>query len=175
MSDDLRFPVGKFKREPQIDAATRATLIAQIADTPDRLAAAVQGLNDAQLDTPYRPDGWTVRQVTHHVPDSHMNAYVRCKLAVTEDNPPVKTYDEAAWAEQSDSRRMPVAPSLTLLRVLHERWVIWLRSLDEAAFARTATHPDMGPMRVDDFLQLYAWHGRHHIAHITELRKRMGW
>jgi len=172
---DLRYPVGKFVREPQINAATRTTLIAQIAETPDRLAAAVQGLNDAQLDTPYRPDGWTVRQVTHHVPDSHMNAYVRCKLAVTEDNPAVKTYDEAAWAEQSDSRRMPIAPSLTLLRVLHERWVTWLRSLDEAAFARTAKHPDMGPMRVDDFLQLYAWHGRHHTAHITELRKRMGW
>lgn len=175
MSDDLRYPVGKFARAPQIDAATRSTLIAQIADAPGQLAAAVQGLTDAQLDTPYRPDGWTLRQVAHHVPDSHMNAYIRCKLAVTEANPPVKTYNEAAWAEQTDARRMPVGPSMDLLRLLHERWVLWLRSLDEAAFARTAQHPDMGSMRVDDFLQLYAWHGRHHTAHITGLRKRMGW
>jgi hypothetical protein len=116
-----------------------------------------------------------VRQVAHHVPDSHMNAYIRCKLAVTEANPPVKTYNEAAWAELADSRRMPVGPSMELLRLLHERWVLWLRSLDESAFARTAVHPEMGPMCVDDFLQLYAWHGRHHTAHITGLRKRMGW
>jgi uncharacterized damage-inducible protein DinB len=175
MSDELRFPVGKFARQPQIDAATRNALIAQIAEAPAQLAAAVSGLTDAQLDTPYRPDGWTLRQVAHHVPDSHMNAYIRCKLAVTETNPPVKTYNEAAWAEQADARRMPVGPSMDLLRLLHERWVLWLRSLDEAAFARTAVHPDHGPMRVDDFLQLYAWHGRHHTAHVTGMRKRMGW
>ena len=175
MSDDLRYPVGKFARASEIDAATRSTLIAQIADAPGELAAAVQGLTDAQLDTPYRPDGWTVRQVTHHVADSHVNAYIRFKLAVTENNPPVKTYQEAAWAELADARGMPVATSLALLRHLHERWVLWLRSLDASAFARTAQHPDMGSMRVDDFLQLYAWHGRHHTAHITGLRKRMGW
>jgi uncharacterized damage-inducible protein DinB len=175
MSEDLRYPVGKFAREAQIDAATRSALIAQIAEAPAQLSAAVRGLTDAQLDTPYRPEGWTLRQVAHHVPDSHMNAYIRCKLAVTEPNPPVKTYNEAAWAEQADARRMPVGPSMDLLRLLHERWVLWLRSLDEPAFARTAQHPDMGPMRVDDFLQLYAWHGRHHTAHITGLRKRMGW
>ena len=175
MSEDLRFPVGKFVREPQVDAGTRAALISQIAEAPAQLAAAVSGLTDAQLDTPYRPEGWTLRQVAHHVPDSHMNAYIRCKLAVTEANPPVKTYNEAAWAEQADARRMPVGPSMDLLRLLHERWVLWLRSLDESAFARTAVHPENGPMRVDDFLQLYAWHGRHHTAHITGLRKRMGW
>jgi uncharacterized damage-inducible protein DinB len=175
MSDDLRYPVGKFARESRIDAATRSALISQIAEAPAQLAAAVRGLTDAQLDTPYRPEGWTLRQVAHHVPDSHMNAYIRCKLAVTEANPPVKTYNEAAWAEQADARRMPVGPSMDLLRLLHERWVLWLRSLDEPAFARTAQHPDMGPMRVDDFLQLYAWHGRHHTAHIAGLRKRMGW
>ena len=175
MSDDLRYPVGKFVREPHVDAARRAAWIAQIADAPARLAAAVEGLTDAQLDTPYRPDGWTVRQVAHHVPDSHMNAYIRCKLAVTEDNPAVKTYDEKAWADLGDSRSMPVAPSLTLLSTLHERWVAWLKTLDEAAFARTAVHPEWGRPSVDDFLQLYAWHGRHHVAHITGLRKRMGW
>ena len=175
MSEDLRYPVGKFARASEIDAATRSTLIAQIAEAPAQLAAAVHGLTDAQLDTPYRPEGWTLRQVAHHVPDSHMNAYIRCKLAVTEADPPVKTYNEAAWAEQADARRMPVGPSMDLLRLLHERWVLWLRSLDASAFARTAQHPDMGSMRVDDFLQLYAWHGRHHTAHITGLRKRMGW
>jgi uncharacterized damage-inducible protein DinB len=175
MSEDLRFPVGKFDRKRGIDAARRAELINQIAEAPAQLTAAVQGLTDAQLDTPYRPDGWTVRQVAHHVPDSHMNAYIRIKLAVTESNPPVKTYEEAAWAELSDARTMPIATSLTLLRALHERWVTWMRTLPESAFARTATHPDFGSMTVDDFLQLYAWHGRHHTAHITGLRKRMGW
>ena len=158
-----------------MDAARRAELISQIAEAPARLAEAVQGLTDAQLDTPYRPEGWTVRQVTHHVPDSHMNAYIRIKLAVTEDNPPVKTYKEAEWANLSDARTMPVAPSLAILRSLHERWVGWMKTLPESAFARTAQHPDMGPMKVDDFLQLYAWHGRHHVAHVIELRKRMGW
>ena len=175
MSDDLRYPVGKFSRDPHVDAAKRAAWIDQIAEAPARLAAAVHGLDDAQLDTPYRPDGWTVRQVAHHVPDSHMNAYIRCKLAVTEDNPPAKTYEEAAWAALADARTMPVTPSITLLRVLHERWVLWLRSLDEAACARTVMHPQWGKMTVDDLLQLYAWHGRHHAAHVTALRKRMGW
>ena len=175
MSDDLRYPVGKFVREPHVDATKRAAWFAQIADAPARLAAAVEGLTDAQLDTPYRPGGWTVRQVVHHVPDSHINAYIRCKLAVTEDNPPVKTYEEAVWAEQADSRTLPIAASLTLLSALHERWVAWLRSLDEAAFARTAEHPQWGRFRVDDFIQQYAWHGRHHVAHVTGLRKRMGW
>ncbi len=172
---DMRFPLGKFSRDPNVDAAKRAALIGHIAEAPARLAAAVHGLDDAQLDTPYRPDGWTVRQVAHHVPDSHMNAYIRCKLAVTEDNPPAKTYEEAAWAELADARTMPVTPSITLLRVLHERWVVWLRSLDEAAYARTCQHPQWGRMTVDDLIQLYAWHGRHHAAHVTELRKRMGW
>lgn len=172
---DPRYPVGKFTRDPDVSAAKRAAWIDQIAETPDRLAAAVQGLTDAQLDTPYRDGGWTVRQVVHHVPDSHMNAYIRCKLAVTEDNPPVKTYDEAAWAEQADARMMPIAMSMAILRAVHERWVAWLRTLETDAFARTAQHPEWGRMRVDDFLQLYAWHGRHHTAHVTELRKRLGW
>src|SRR5262245_3457096 len=136
MTTDLRYPVGKFDRKPGIDAARRAELITQIAEAPAKLAEAVQGLTDAQLDTPYRPEGWTVRQVTHHVPDSHVNAYVRIKLAVTEDNPPVKTYKEAEWANLSDARTMPVAPSLAILKALHERWVAWMKTLPEAAFAR---------------------------------------
>ncbi len=172
---DPRYPVGKFVRDPHADAAKRAAWIEQIAEAPGRLAAAVQGLTDAQLDTPYRDAGWTVRQVAHHVADSHMNAYIRCKLAVTEDNPPVKVYNEAAWSELADARTMPLAPSMTILRALHERWVAWLRTLDEEGFARTALHPEWGRISVNDFIQIYAWHGRHHVAHVTELRKRTGW
>jgi uncharacterized damage-inducible protein DinB len=175
MSDDLRYPVGKWVRETGISAARRAELIDQIARAPGLLSAAVAGLTDAQLDTPYRPGGWTVRQVVHHVPDSHLNAYVRCKLAVTEDNPAVKTYDETAWALLTDVSTVPVATSLALMAALHSRWVLWLRTLDAPAFARPTRHPDLGSMSVDDYLTMYAWHGRHHTAHITELAKRMGW
>jgi uncharacterized damage-inducible protein DinB len=135
----------------------------------------VAGLSDAQLDTPYRPGGWTVRQVVHHVPDSHLNAYIRCKLIVTEDEPKLKTYEEAAWAELVDGRGGPVDVSLVLLKTLHQRWVTFLRSLDESAFARTGVHPQWGAMRIDDILQLYAWHGRHHTAHIHGLRERSHW
>lgn len=172
---DPRYPVGQFTRKEKIEDGERTQLIQHIADAPAKLRAAVKGLTDKQLDTPYREGGWTMRQVVHHIPDSHMNAYIRCKLAVTEDNPPAKTYEEAAWAALADARTMPVTPSITLLRVLHERWVLWLRSLDEAACARTVMHPQWGKMTVDDLLQLYAWHGRHHAAHVTALRKRMGW
>jgi uncharacterized damage-inducible protein DinB len=175
MSDDLRYPVGRFVREPKVDAARRQVLIDQIARAPGFFSAAVAGLSDEQLDTPYRPGGWTVRQVVHHVPDSHLNAYVRCKLAVTETNPPVKTYDEVAWAMLPDVPATPVATSLALLAALHARWVILLRSLDEAAFARGTQHPEWGTMSVDDYLQLYAWHGRHHTAHVTALAARLHW
>ena len=175
MSDDLKYPVGKWARESHLEPARREVLLSQIAQAPGLLSAAVAGLSDAQLDTPYRPGGWTVRQVVHHVPDSHLNAYVRCKLAVTENHPPIKTYNEEAWAELSDVRMTPVATSLALLAALHARWVPWLRSLDAPAFARTGQHPDWGSMTVDDFISLYAWHGRHHTAHVTTLAKKMGW
>ncbi|MFI5177377.1 MAG: YfiT family bacillithiol transferase [Vicinamibacterales bacterium] len=177
MSDDLRFPVGKFAFRPDVavSPAERAALIGQIADAPGHLAAEVTGLTDAQLDTPYRPGGWTVRQVVHHVPDSHLNAYIRCKLAVTEEHPKVKTYEEALWAELVDARTAPINVSLTLLAALHQRWVPFLRSLDAAAFARTSSHPEWGEMRIDDFIQLYAWHGRHHVAHIQRLKERSKW
>lgn len=175
MSDDLRYPVGKWAREPKIDAPRRAVLIDQIACAPGLLSAAVAGLTDAQLDTPYRPDGWTVRQVVHHVPDSHLNAYIRCKLAITENHPPVKTYDEVEWAKLGDVTATPVATSLALLAALHSRWIILLRTLDAAAFARTTQHPEWGGMSVDDYLSLYAWHARHHTAHITALASRMRW
>jgi hypothetical protein len=153
----------------------RARFINQIEGTPAALRAAVAGLSEARLDTPYRPGGWTVRQVVHHLPDSHVNAYVRMKLALTEDGPTIKTYEEARWAELEDGRRAPVALSLDLLDALHRRWVVFLKSLAEADFKRQFMHPDSGRVDLDWALAMYAWHGRHHVAHITSLREREGW
>jgi uncharacterized damage-inducible protein DinB len=173
---DPRYPIGRFEYAGPADAAGRAAHIADIAATPARLRAAVAGLDDAQLDTPYRDGGWTVRQVVHHVPDSHLNAYTRCKLAVTEQRPTIKPYDEAAWAELADARTLPVDVSLALLEALHARWVHFLRSLPGDAWAREISHPEWdAPMSLDKILALYAWHGRHHEAHVVELRRRMGW
>jgi hypothetical protein len=172
---DLRFPIGKFTYEPGASPEKRRMLITHIADTPAALRSAVAGLNDSQLNTPYRPDGWTVRQVVHHVPDSHLNAYVRFKLALTEDNPTIKPYNEAAWARVADTDRTPISVSLTLLEALHRRWVVLLESLDAADFERTLVHPDHGPITLDWLLHLYSWHGRHHTAHVSELRKREKW
>jgi uncharacterized damage-inducible protein DinB len=175
MSDDPRYPIGKWTRQPGLDADACALLIQQIASAPAGLAAAVKGLTDAQLDTPYRDGGWTPRQIVHHVADSHMNAYARFKLGVTEDTPTIKPYHEALWAETVDGRTAPIDSSLMVIDGLHRRWVQFLRSLDGKAFARTIVHPERGPMTLVDLLQLYAWHGRHHTAHITGLRQRMGW
>lgn len=172
---DLRYPTGKLTYDPDLTPAKRQAMIRTIADTPSRLRAAVAGLTETQLDTPYRPDGWTVRQVLHHVPDSHVNAYVRFKLALTEDNPTIRPYQEAEWAKVADTRLTPVDVSLRLLEAVHERWVILLESMQEADFARPLYHPDNGAMTIDRLLQVYAWHGPHHVAHITELRKREGW
>ncbi|HET7584411.1 MAG TPA: putative metal-dependent hydrolase [Gemmatimonadaceae bacterium] len=172
---DLRYPIGRFERPTTLSAAERASCIDDIAAAPGNLRNAVDGLSDAQLDTPYRPGGWTVRQVVHHVPDSHLNAYVRFRLGLTRDGPRITTYDEARWAELPDARTMPAAPSLQLLDGLHQRWVALLRSMDAADFARTISHPEMGDVSLDDLLALYAWHGKHHAAHITSLREREGW
>jgi uncharacterized damage-inducible protein DinB len=149
--------------------------IKQIAQTPQWLRSAVQGLSDPQLDTVYRPRGWTVRQVVHHVADSHMNAYIRIRLALTEDNPTIKPYNEKTWAELPDARSYPVAVSLELVETMHSRLVALLECIPESDFGRTFIHPERGPMRLDATLALYAWHGRHHAAHITGLRERMGW
>ena len=173
--DDPRYPVGRYKAPPEVSSEQRDAWIGEIAAAPAALRAAVSGLGEAQLDTPYREGGWTVRQVVHHVPDSHMNAFVRFKLALTEDNPTIKPYDEAAWARVADTARTPVDVSLTLLDALHTRWVVLLESLADTDFARRLVHPDRGPITLDWLLQLYAWHGRHHTAHITELRKRQDW
>jgi uncharacterized damage-inducible protein DinB len=172
---DLRYPVGKFSEETAVSPEKRAAWIRQIADAPASIRQAVQGLSSGQLDTPYRPDGWTVRQVLHHVPDSHMNAYCRFKFALTEDNPTIKAYDEAAWAKVADTARTAPDVSLALLDALHQRWVVLLESMDASDFARPLQHPEKGPITLDWMLQLYAWHGRHHAAHVTDLRRREGW
>jgi uncharacterized damage-inducible protein DinB len=172
---DLRYPVGRFRRPDSLDESERRRAIDAIAATPAKLRAAVSRLTDAQLDTPYRPDGWTVRQVVHHVADSHMNAYVRFKLALTEDEPTIKPYDEARWAELADTRETPIDSSLALLDHLHDRWVRLLRSMSADDFARRLRHPETGVQRLDQVLALYDWHGRHHVGHVTGLRERMGW
>ena len=164
--ESLRYPIGRFTKPGPLDTAARAALIDAIERAPAELAALVGGLSDAALDTPYRPGGWTIRQVVHHVPDSHANAYVRMKLGATEDAPAIRTYQEGAWAELPEARTAPVAISLDLLAALHRRWVAFLRALPAADFARTVVHPDWGLMTLDDLLAQYAWHGRHHTAHV---------
>jgi uncharacterized damage-inducible protein DinB len=172
---DLRYPIGKFVVDAAVTDDKRRGWIRQIAEAPAQLRRAVSGLTDRQFDTPYRSGGWTVRQVVHHVPDSHLNAYCRFKFALTEDNPTIKPYDEAAWANVADTARTPTDVSLSLLDALHHRWVILLESLAAEDFARPLYHPEHGGITLDWMLQLYAWHGRHHTAHITELRKREAW
>src|ERR1700726_2447880 len=172
---DLRFPVGKFKFPEAVSADDRRKFIAQIAETPAHLRASIGGLSDVQLDTPYRPEGWTVRQVVHHVPDSHFNAYARFKLALTEEEPTIKPYFEDRWAQLADTQATPVDVSLTLLDSPHDRWVRLLRSLQPEDWKRTFRHPELGLVSLERNLALYAWHGRHHVAHITSLRERNGW
>jgi hypothetical protein len=167
MTDEaLRFPVGRFKRPTgPLDPAERARHIRTLAETPKNLAKALAGMTEKQLDTPYREGGWTIRQVVHHLPDSHMNAYCRVKFALTENAPSIKAYDEDAWAQLADSR-MPIAPSVAILTGLHERWVTLLESMKPEDFQRTVTHPEHGPITVDFLIALYAWHGPHHVGHV---------
>lgn len=172
---DPRYPTGPFRFDPGATPETRQKAIAAIRATPAALRAAVTGLTDAQVNTPYRDGGWTVRQVVHHVPESHMNAFTRFKLALTEDNPTIKTYEEDRWVRLGDIERTPLETSLALLDALHERWVTLLDVMTARDFQRPLTHPESGPMTLDRMLQLYAWHGPHHVAHITALRSREGW
>jgi hypothetical protein len=165
--DALRFPIGRFIIPEKITAADRARYIEEIAAAPAAMRAAVKGLSDAQLDTPYRPGGWTIRQVVHHVPDSHLNAYIRMKLALTEDEPRIAPYMEDLWAELPDVRAVPVETSLKLLESVQERWVAIMRSLTDAQWQRAFMHPEMGRYPLDRQAALYAWHGKHHVAHIT--------
>src|SRR5438132_13530317 len=172
---DLRSPMWKFTFNGSASEQARNKFIDDIEQAPSRLRAAVQGLSQEQLDTPYRPGGWTVRQVVHHVPDSHLNSYIRFKLALTENEPTIKPYCEDRWAELADSELTPVEVSVNLLDSLHKRWVLLLRSLKPDEWKKTFRHPELGAMTLDKTLALYACHGRHHVAHVTGLREKMGW
>ena len=173
---DLRYPVGRFTFPEAATSQQIEGWIADIEATPAALRAAVKGLAAAQIESPYRPGGWTVRQLVHHVADSHMNAYTRFKLALTEGTPTIKPYNEAAWAELEDTRTVPITVSLELIDALHTRWVALLRSLSPEQLRRDLRHPEQNRiMRLDGLLGLYAWHGRHHVAHVTALREREGW
>lgn len=171
---DPRYPIGKVELPGKLTTAARAGAFARMAALPARLHDAVHNLDQAQLDTPYRPGGWTVRQVVHHLADSHINAYVRHKLTITEVDPPVKAYDENEWAKLADANG-PIGVSLLLVQAIHDRWVHCLRTTPEAAFARTCVHSERGKMTLDDLVAMYAWHGDHHVAHITQLRAAKGW
>jgi len=173
--DDLRYPVGRFRPHASPDQSHRATAIADIAALPPKMRDAVAGLDDRQLDTPYRPGGWTVRQVVHHVADSHMNALIRMKLALTEDAPTIKPYDENAWALLGDAR-MPIDVSLAIIDGVHRRWDVLNQALQESDYGRRWTHPEHGKtFTIDWLLQNYGWHSRHHTAHVTALRARENW
>jgi uncharacterized damage-inducible protein DinB len=172
--DDLRYPIGRFSPPDSSVPGIRAAHIQTLRLLPERLRAAVAGLNDTQLETPYREGGWTVRQVVHHLADSHANGYIRCKVALTEDWPIIKPYHEAAWAELADSK-LPIEISLVLIEALHARWATLLESLSEEDFQKGYKHPEDGRVNLAKALAIYDWHSRHHTAHITALRTRMGW
>ena len=172
---DLRYPIGPFVPDPSPTPQGRTLHIAQIAGIPERLRRTVAGLSKEQLDTPYREGGWTVRQVVHHVPDSHLNAYIRCKLALTENTPTIKPYNEDAWARLKDSELTPIEVSLALLEAVHLRCVTLLKSLKPEDFERKFNHPERGTQTIDELIALYDWHGNHHLTHITGLRDRMKW
>ena len=172
---DSQYPIGKFQAPAAISEQERQAFIQQIAEAPAALWSAAEGLSEQQIDTPYREGGWTVRQVVHHLADSHMNAFVRFKLAMTEEQPTIKTYNQERWAQLADAKAVPIVVSLNLFDSVHKRFVALLRSMSPADFARTMNHPEQGIVNLDRYLALYAWHGRHHVAHITSLRERKGW
>ena len=165
--EQLRYPVGRFERvNAPLDRAARGALVDIIEQTPALFRTLTTGRTDAQLDTPYRPGGWTVRQVVHHVPDSHMNAYIRMKFAATEDAPAIKAYDETKWAELPEAKTGPAEMSLMLLEALHRRWVAFLHALPDSEFTKAYVHPELGRVTLDEAVALYAWHCRHHTAHV---------
>jgi hypothetical protein len=175
MQTDPRYPIGKFDKNIIVTSEMRNEFINTIEELSAELRKEVEPLNDEQLNTSYREGGWTVKQVVHHLPDSHLNSYVRFKLALTENNPTIKTYEEHLWAELKDCFQTPVSVSLTLLESLHTRWAVLLRSLTDEEFNKTIQHPEWGNISLNTMLAMYAWHCKHHLAHITELKKRMGW
>jgi len=172
----LKFPIGKYKKPESLTPSILQDYIKDIQSFPTRLREAVLSLTEAQLDTPYRPEGWTVRQVVHHCADSHMNSLIRFKLALTEESPIIKPYYEERWAELADSKTMPIEASLGLLEGLHQRWIVLLQSLSESELKRNFIHPEHGKsFRLDENMGVYAWHCNHHLAHITALKTRMQW
>ena len=175
MTEDLKYPIGKFQWEDNLSDERRKKLIDQIAELPAKFRDAVKGFDEKKFDTPYREGGWTVRQLVHHVADSHMNAYIRFKLAMTEDEPTIKTYEQQKWADTADSLQVGAEVSLGLIDGIHARLATLLRSMSAADYSRKFNHPEHGKMSLERLLGLYAWHGRHHTAHITELRRRSGW
>lgn len=174
MSEDLRYPIGVFDPEIEITPEVRKNLIDEVVELPVYLDEAVKGMSAEQLDTPYRPGGWTVRQTVHHVADSHLNAYVRFKLALTEETPTIRPYDEAEWAELPDST-MPIENSFKIIEGVHSRWVKLLESMSDEEFQKKLNHPESGEWTLEKMLGLYAWHSKHHTAHITRLAEREGW
>lgn len=174
MSEDLKFPIGKYDKDAAISRDLRKQLIGEIAELPKNLRQSVENLNDEQLDTPYRPGGWTVRQVIHHVGDSHMNSFIRFKLALSENNPTIRPYAEDSWAQTAEYK-LPIDVSLLLIDSIHRRWTTLLESMSDADYTRTLTHPETGAWTLEKQLGLYAWHGRHHTAHITKLKERNSW
>ena len=174
-TSDLRYPIGKLEPGTRLTPANRRIAILDIAELPGRMRDAVEGLSDKQLETPYRPDGWTVRQVVHHLADSHLHSIIRTRFALTLNQPTIMAYDENVWAQLADARSGPLEPSLLLLEGLHARWAALLESMTDADWGRTFVHPERGVVALDANIPVYVWHGKHHTAHITELRKRMGW
>ena len=174
MSEDLRFPIGKFDSDREVTPELRKEFVQTIADLPEKITEAIKDLNDEQLDTEYRPEGWTVRQTVHHIADSHLNSYCRFKLALTEENPTIRPYYEDRWAELKDSE-LPIDVSLKIIEGIHERWIAMLDSMSEADFKRKLNHPESGEWTLEKMLGLYDWHSKHHTAHITKLRERNGW
>jgi uncharacterized damage-inducible protein DinB len=172
---DPRYPIGKFSYSGPLSPEQKQQYLTDIAQTPGRLRAVVRELSDQQLDTPYRDGGWTPRQVVHHVADSHMNSYIRFKLALTEEDPIIKPYLEDRWAELPEAKHAPIEVSLALIDSLHQRWMLMLSELTDEDWKRAFRHPAMGPMSLEKSLALYSWHGRHHVAHVSSLREKMGW
>jgi hypothetical protein len=173
--EELKYPIGKFHFETEATDSLRQNWIQQIANLPGRLREAVKDLSDAQLDTPYRPEGWTIRQVVHHLADSHIHSYIRFRFGLTENEPPIKPFDEVRWAELEDARQAPVGLSLGILEGIHARWTLLARSLQTTDFSRSVLHPERGMLSLNKLLNLYSWHGQHHLAHIENLKSRMGW
>jgi hypothetical protein len=175
MSEDLRFPMGKFDSTQEVNSEMRSGFIQTIEVLPYKFRQAVKGLNNEQIDTPYRPEGWTVRQLVHHIADSHINSFCRFKLGLSEDTPTIKPYDEASWAEMADSKNAPIDLSLNMIDGVHARWALLLKSMSDADFDRNINHPERGSMSLNSMLSLYDWHSKHHTAHVTKLRERNNW